>query len=68
MFLRDSKHTYVTSARMRPSSSATFAGYHSRADIKPGTEAEKKWLKLNTEYTFWESARAAWGSVCSCLP
>ncbi len=32
---------------------------NSRADIKPGTEAEKLWLRLNTEYTFWESARAA---------
>jgi hypothetical protein len=31
----------------------------SRSDIRPGTKAEKLWLRLNTEYTFWESARAA---------
>jgi hypothetical protein len=31
----------------------------SRADIRPGTKAEKFWLKLNSHYEFWETARAA---------
>jgi len=30
-----------------------------RKDIRPGTEAEKLWLRLNTHYTLWLSAREA---------
>jgi hypothetical protein len=31
----------------------------SRADIRPGTGAEKLWLRLNTHYTLWQSDREA---------
>jgi hypothetical protein len=36
-----------------------ICGVTSRKDIKPGTKAEKLWLRLNTHYELWQSARAA---------
>ena len=56
------RHKQFGDARDAEAAAAIVRGYcevDSRADIKPGTEAEKLWLRLNTEYTFWESARAA---------
>jgi hypothetical protein len=58
-FLRNEGHGPVPDAEAAAAVVRYLCGVKSRADIRPGTEAEKLWLRLNTKYMFWESARAA---------
>jgi hypothetical protein len=58
-FLRHRQFGEVRDADAAARIVRSYCEVDSRADIKPGTKAEKLWLRLNTEYTFWESARAA---------
>ena len=58
-FLRDAKNIGTHNAEEAAGAVRMLCEVASRKDIRPGTKAEKLWLRLNTHYTLWQSAREA---------
>jgi hypothetical protein len=58
-FLREKKGFDIDGAEEAARAVRSACNVKSRADIKPGTVAEKLWLRLNSHYEFWQSARDA---------